>query len=566
MALAVGILALAAPPALAAAHPAAGTVGPVAAAWIGLLYYLSYSPWLGGLDYYWLYRPLVAGLLVGVILGQPLAGATIGATINLAYLGFISAEGALPGDPSLAGYIGTAIALAGHLSPAAALALAVPIGLLGTVVWNVMMTSNSIFVHRADAAAARGDIAAVERAALWYPQGLLFLITAVPVFLAAWLGTSQVVLALGMIPPWLMQGLGVAGGLLAALGIAINMRFIFRGAAIGFFLIGYVVVVMLHWSLLPLALLGAAAAYVWVSAAEQHASSGPSGPEDGGPAPAGGPPAGGRLLTSRDVQAAWLRWFLFAQCSYSWERLQGTGFAMAMIPVIRRVWTTREQRAGALQRHLHFFNTEQTWGAVIPGAVAAMEETMALRAGSGQPPLADDAVHAVKTGLMGPMAGFGDTVDQGTVTPILLALGISLTKAGSLLGPALFMLLEGIWVVGVDYTTFMLGFAQGRSTIESILSSGRIGRLTQGAQLLGGIVLGGLAATYVTLGTPVVLRVGALAVPLQTGVLDKLLPGVLPLLFVLGVWALLGRGVRPVWLLASILLFGLLGGATGWWR
>lgn len=567
--LAVGVIVSLSPRALAASPGASagGTVGPLAAAAIGLLYYLSYSPWLGGLDYYWLYRPLVGGFLVGLILGQPLEGAMVGATINLAYLGFISADGTLPGDPSMAGYLGTTIALTGHLSPAAALALAVPIGLLGTVVWNFMMTFNSIFVHRADAAAARGDIAAVERAALWYPQGFLLLITAVPVFFAVWLGAAQVVSVLDIIPNWLMHGLGVAGGLLAALGIGINMRAIFRGPAIGFFLIGYVVIAMLHWSLVPLALVGAAGAYIYVAATSRTTYAASTVP--GGEAlvlPMDMQSVGEHLLTPRDVRAAWLRWFLFAQCSYSWERLQGTGFVMAMIPVIRRLWRTAEQRAGALQRHLYFFNTEQTWGAVIPGAVAAMEETGARTAASGSPMLDTDVFNSVKTGLMGPMAGFGDTIDQGTVTPILLALGIGLTKAGSLVGPVLFMLLEGIWIVGIDYTMFMLGFTQGRSTIQNILSSGRMGQLTEGARLLGGIVLGGLAATYVTLSTPLVFKIGAARIPLQAGVLDKLLPGVLPLAFVLAVWALLRHRVKPVWMLLSILAFGVLGGVTGWWQ
>ena len=254
--------------AYAASGPNASTVirvGPIAAAVIGFLYYLSYSPWLGGLDYYLLYRPLVGGFLVGLVLGQPLEGAIVGATINLAYLGFISAGGSLPGDPSLAGYLGTTVALVGHLPPTAALALAVPIGLLGTIVWNFMMTANSIFVHEADAAADRGDFIGVQRAALWYPQGFLFLITAVPVFFAAWVGAPHVASIVSSVPQWLTNGLEAAGGVLAALGIAINMRFIFKGPAIGFFLIGFVAVELLHWGLIPLAVIGAGAAYVYVT-------------------------------------------------------------------------------------------------------------------------------------------------------------------------------------------------------------------------------------------------------------------------------------------------------------
>jgi mannose/fructose/N-acetylgalactosamine-specific phosphotransferase system component IIC len=52
---------------------------------IGLCYYLANSPWpFGGLgNYAILYRPMVSGLVVGLILGDPVTGTIIGATINL---------------------------------------------------------------------------------------------------------------------------------------------------------------------------------------------------------------------------------------------------------------------------------------------------------------------------------------------------------------------------------------------------------------------------------------------------------------------------------------------------
>jgi len=77
-----------------------------AAILIGLGYYISYSPWLGCMfGYFTTYRPLVAGLFVGIILGDPAKGTLVGAAINLAYLGFISAGGTMPGDPGLAGWL-----------------------------------------------------------------------------------------------------------------------------------------------------------------------------------------------------------------------------------------------------------------------------------------------------------------------------------------------------------------------------------------------------------------------------------------------------------------------------
>ena len=72
---------------------------------IGLLYYASESPFFANLGFTVLYRPLVAGTLVGLVMGRPAEGIAIGANINVLYLGWISAGGSLPGDPALAGYL-----------------------------------------------------------------------------------------------------------------------------------------------------------------------------------------------------------------------------------------------------------------------------------------------------------------------------------------------------------------------------------------------------------------------------------------------------------------------------
>lgn len=233
---------------------------------IGFGYYLSQGPWIAGLSFYTLNRPLVAGLLVGLILGDPGQGALIGAAINLIYLGFISAGGAIPGDPGLAGWVGTTIALAGGLSYGAALAIAVPIGLLGTVVWNARMTVDSAFMHAADRAADRADIGGVVRANVLYPQAWLFLITFVPVTIAVYLGAAFIGDMIAAFPVWLLGGLAIAGGILPAIGIAMNMKFIFLGSAIPYFFVGYLAMVVLgnEVSIMVLAVVGVALAFLHV--------------------------------------------------------------------------------------------------------------------------------------------------------------------------------------------------------------------------------------------------------------------------------------------------------------
>jgi mannose/fructose/N-acetylgalactosamine-specific phosphotransferase system component IIC len=245
-------------------------------------YYLSNSPWIVGIGgFFGLYRPLVAGLIVGIIFGDPVKGAEIGAAINLLYIGFISAGGSIPADPSVAGWIGTALALAGGLDTGTAITLGVAVGLLGTIVFFTRMSVDAVFAHRADAAAEEGDIGAVARANWVWPQIFLFIISFFPATAAVYFGAPAVQGAIDNLQnnaPWVLRGFQIAGGLLPAIGIALNMRFIFRGSGIPFYFIGYVFAMLIGGRFFPgvtapaigtivvtTAIVGAAAAWVFVS-------------------------------------------------------------------------------------------------------------------------------------------------------------------------------------------------------------------------------------------------------------------------------------------------------------
>ena len=127
---------------------------------IGIVYYLGINgtPWLSLLGSTLLQKPLVAGVVVGFIMGDPVTGAAIGAAIQLPFIAYISAGGAPPTDPGLAGTLGTALAIAAGVSPSAAIAIAVPIGLLGTIIWVLHMTIDVFFVHMIDKAAEEGNM------------------------------------------------------------------------------------------------------------------------------------------------------------------------------------------------------------------------------------------------------------------------------------------------------------------------------------------------------------------------------------------------------------------------
>jgi PTS system mannose-specific IID component len=568
---------------LAAAMPEAvlGAGGPATAsvkgiqvqAWqaalIALGYYLANSPWLFGLAFFTLYRPLVAGFFVGLILGDPAQGTLIGAAINIPYLGFISAGGNLPADAAFAGWVGTTIALAGGLDPTKAIPIAFGLGLLGTIIFYGRMAIDSVFAHWADARAEKADIAGVALMN-WLPgQALLLVMSFVPVYLFALNGPAYVQDALNRLPIWAVNGLVIAGGVLPAIGIALNMRFIFRGSAIPYFFIGFILWTAAggSMSLVVIAALGLALAYLHLTfvsrdtpARTETVPEAAQAPQATSAAVVG--TASGVHLTRGDLIRSWALWTFFAHANYNYERLQGTGFAHAMTPIIRRLYTTDDDIRAALKRHLVFFNTEPNFGNVVHGTVIAMEEQRANGAA-----IDDDAINAVKSGLMGPMAGIGDTLSQSTITPILLALGIgiaggtaagtdvpSLTGAtGNPLGAIVYMVLVSIVIVTIGYTAWMQGYARGRSFVTEVLRSGRIDQVLVGAGVLGNMVLGALAAKFVTVNLAPTVTIAGAQLNLQAAVLDPLFPGALALGLVVLTWWLLRR-VNPLLLLVIYLV------------
>ena len=258
------------------------TAGIVQAALVGLGYYLSNSPWVAGNGgFFGLYRPLVAGFFVGLIFGDVAKGAQIGASINLLYIGFISAGGSIPADPSVAGWVGTALAMAGGLDAATAITLGTAIGLLGTIIFFTRMSVDAVFAHWADARAEQGDIGGVARMNWLPPQIFLFIISFFPATLAVYLGSGVVsdgITWLSTNAPWVLRGFQIAGGLLPAIGIALNMRFIFRGSGVPFYFVGYIFAMLIGGKFFPgvtapsigtvvvtTAIVGAAAAWIFVS-------------------------------------------------------------------------------------------------------------------------------------------------------------------------------------------------------------------------------------------------------------------------------------------------------------
>ena len=192
----------------------------------------------------------------------------------------------------------------------------------------------------------------------------------------------------------------------------------------------------------------------------------------------------------------------FLQGSWNYERMQNGGWCFAMIPAIKKLYTTKEEQIAALKRHLEFFNTHPYAASPVIGVTLALEEDRANGA-----PVDNAAIQGVKVGMMGPLAGVGDPVFWFTVRPILGALGASLAMGGSLLGPILFFVLWNVIRFAFMWYTQEFGYKVGTKITED-LSGGLLQKITKGASILGMFVLGGLVDRWVSINfTPVVSKV-----------------------------------------------------------
>ena len=197
-------------------------------------------------------------------------------------------------------------------------------------------------------------------------------------------------------------------------------------------------------------------------------------------------------LSKSDRQKVWWR-STFLQGSWNYERMQNLGWAYALIPAIKKLYTSKEDRAAALERHLEFFNTLPYVAAPIIGVTLALEEERANGA-----EIDDTAIQGVKIGMMGPLAGVGDPVFWFTVRPILGALGASLAMAGNIVGPLLFFFGWNIIRMAFLWYTQELGYKAG-SEITKDLSGGIIQKITKGASILGMFILAVLVERWVSI-------------------------------------------------------------------
>lgn len=217
--------------------------------------------WAGiaGIDLYdgltHIHRPLVTGMVVGLILGDVKTGLIVGATLEFIWMGAVPLAGAQPPNVVIGGIIGTAFAILANQSPEIAVSVAVPFAVAVQGAITLIFTILSPVMHKADEYAKDANTAGIEKIN-YLGILLLFIFYAIIAFLPVYFGAESARRVVELLPTWLIDGLGVAGGMMPAIGFAMLLKIMLKKDYIAFFIGGFLLVAYLNLPILAVALAG----------------------------------------------------------------------------------------------------------------------------------------------------------------------------------------------------------------------------------------------------------------------------------------------------------------------
>lgn len=235
-------------------------------------------------------------------------------------------------------------------------------------------------------------------------------------------------------------------------------------------------------------------------------------------------------ITKKDVDRAWRRWHLANEMPHAFDRYLAASLLFSLMPILRKLYKDKDQLAEAYKRHLLFYNTQATWGGgTILGIVASLEEQRANEPDT----ISDDAIYNIKAGLMGAMAGIGDSIDSGVIQYIMIALALPWAHKGQVIGAVLPFILFATYqfVIGLYFSR--MGFTLGKQAATELVAGTRTKSIINILSIVGLFMMGILAGNYVKITSSLQWTVGDNKFALQE-IMDKILPGLLPLVAVLG--------------------------------
>ena len=244
-----------------------------------------------------------------------------------------------------------------------------------------------------------------------------------------------------------------------------------------------------------------------------------------------------KKLSKKALNKSFWNWYYGHLTCFSQEHMQTFGYLCAMLPLVEDLYDTKEEQKDAMQTYTAFFNTEPQLGTVIVGVTAGLEEAKANGEG-----VDGDVINGIRAGLMGPVAGIGDSLVVGTLIPILLGIAMGLSTGGSPIGAIFYIVAWNvICTLGMRFLYFK-GYELGGKAVEFLVGE-QAAAIREAITMIGTVVIGAVAATWISISTSlVIIEPGAetAGITLQS-TLDSVFPKLLSAVFVILCWFLMSK-------------------------
>lgn len=268
-----------------------------------------------------------------------------------------------------------------------------------------------------------------------------------------------------------------------------------------------------------------------------------------------------KKLSKKALSKSFHNWYYGHLTCFSQEHMQTFGYLCAMLPLVEELYDNEDYKAKAMNTYTAFFNTEPQLGSVIVGITAGLEEARA----SGQDDVDEETINGLRAGLMGPIAGIGDSLVVGTIIPILLGIAMGMSTGGSPLGAIFYIIVWNLFAYFGMKFMYYKGYELGGKAVDFLIGA-QGEALRDAITTLGGIVIGAVSATWVSVKTSLQLisaETGEAYVVLQDQ-LDAVFPGLLTTLFIIFCWFLMSKKqMSPIKVMLLLVVIAFVGVLVG---
>lgn len=205
-------------------------------------------------------RPIVAGLIAGIIFGDIPTGVAIGCALEAIFMGAVNVGGAVSAEPVTATVVTVAFVVTTGMNQGVAItAVGTPLGLVAGIIYLMMFNVfMSLFAPAVDWAARTGN--GSEKKLLmvrWVGWFVKYFLISIPSFLAVYIGAEPVAAIANQIPDNVIAGFTACGNLLPAVGMALLLKMLWDNKLAVYYLLGFVLVSYLNLPMVAVAALGA---------------------------------------------------------------------------------------------------------------------------------------------------------------------------------------------------------------------------------------------------------------------------------------------------------------------